>query len=133
MKVPFQFSALLFLLLSSSLTLSKPSPVTDVEESLQDSNGLPIRFLPVDPKDKVIRLSSDMNIAFHTATTCVQSMAWFGDISQITGRRYATIGVLIGHPGINTLVCGNVGVFYEDGNQWLGLNDEPLIVKFRKG
>ena len=30
------------------------------------------------------------------------------------------------------VVCGNVGVFYEDGKRWLGLSDEPLVVMFKK-
>ncbi|TMW84159.1 hypothetical protein EJD97_025698 [Solanum chilense] len=79
-----------------------------------------------------------------------------------TGRRYVMSGGMIGRPGIETtsnwfkierygnnesykivfcprvcssnckIVCGNVGVFNENGKKWLGLIDETLVVRFKK-
>ncbi|KAK1390119.1 Alpha-amylase/subtilisin inhibitor [Heracleum sosnowskyi] len=138
-------------------------PFTVMQESHEQSNGLPVRFLPVNYKmDANISLSSDINIVFHAATICVQSTGWkVAGVDEITGRRYVKSGGLTGHPGVNTvsnwfkveknengdgykivfcpsvcsfckLVCGNVGVFDENGKKWLGLSDgDPLIVTFR--
>lgn len=138
-------------------------PFNVMQESHEQSNGLPVRFLPVNYKtNATISLSSDMNIVFHAATICVQSTGWkVGGVDEITGRRYIKSGGLTGHPGVNTvsnwfkvekiengdgykivfcpsvcsfckLVCGNVGVFDENGKKWLGLSDgDPHIITFR--
>lgn len=138
-------------------------PFNVMQKSHEQSNGLPVRFLPVNYKMNAnISLSSDMNIVFHAATICVQSTGWkVGGVDEITGRRYVKSGGLTGHPGVNTvsnwfkveknengdgykivfcpsvctfckLVCGNVGVFDENGKKWLGLSDgDPLTVTFR--
>ncbi|KAH0681820.1 hypothetical protein KY289_019572 [Solanum tuberosum] len=85
-----------------------------------------------------------------------------GGADERTGRRYVMSGGMTGRPGIDTIsnwfkierygnnesykivfcprvcssnckvVCGNVGVFNENGKKWLGLNDEPLVVRFKK-
>lgn len=118
--------------------------------------------MPIDNNQQVINLSSDINIVFFAATICVQSTAWkVGGADERTGRRYVMSGGITGRPGSETIsnwfkiekygnesykivfcpgvcsscskvVCGNVGVFNEDGKKWLGLNDEPLVVKFKK-
>lgn len=145
----------------------RPCPFYVMQENLESSNGLPTRFMPVDNKQNVINLSTDLNIVFLTATICVQSTAWkLGGADEITGRRYVMSGGMTGRPGLETVsnwfrieriangssinngyykivfcpgvcnnckvVCGNVGVFNENGKRWLGLNDEPLVVRFKK-
>ncbi|CAL5428004.1 unnamed protein product [Camellia sinensis] len=138
-------------------------PYYVMQESFESSNGLPLRFLTVDNnKTKSITLSTDVNIAFFAATTCVQSTVWrVGGVSEVTGRRYVRSGGVAGRPGGETVnnwfriekdgsgngykivfcpsvcgsckvVCGDVAVFYEDGKRWLGLSDEPLLVMFKK-
>ncbi|MCD7466577.1 hypothetical protein HAX54_003412 [Datura stramonium] len=134
---------------------NRPCPFYVTQENVESSNGLPTRFMPIDnyyKQQQVINLSTDLNIVFFTATICVQSTAWkVGGADEITGRRY----VMTGRPGIETIsnwfrierygngssykivfcskvVCGNVGVFNENGKRWLGLNDEPLVVRFKK-
>ncbi|XP_059309779.1 kunitz trypsin inhibitor 5-like [Lycium ferocissimum] len=149
---------------------NRPCPFYVLQENLESSNGLPARFMPVDNKQQVINLSTDLNIVFFAATICVQSTAWkVGGADEITGRRYVMSGGMTGRPGLETLsnwfkierygngsynntnnnrnykivfcpgvcsnckvVCGNVGVFNENGKRWLGLNDEPLVVRFKK-
>ncbi|KAK6922954.1 LOW QUALITY PROTEIN: Proteinase inhibitor I3, Kunitz legume [Dillenia turbinata] len=39
-------------------------------------NGLPLKFLLPENKRKATSLSSDVNIGFHAATTCIQSTGW---------------------------------------------------------
>lgn len=138
-------------------------PYYVMQESHAQSNGHPVRLLPVNKLDTNISLSSDMNIVFHAATTCVQATGWkMGGVDAITGQRYVKSGALTGRPGASTLsnwfkveknengdgykiifcpsvcsfckvVCGNVGVFDENGKKWLGLSDGyPLILKFKK-
>ncbi|KAL1806925.1 hypothetical protein ACET3Z_029993 [Daucus carota] len=134
-----------------------------MQEGHAQSNGHPVRLLPVDKLDRNISLSSDVNIVFHAATICVQATGWkMGGVDVITGRRYLKTGALIGRPGASTVsnwfkveknnhgdgykivfcpsvcslckvVCGNVGVFVENGKKWLGLSDGlPLIVNFKE-
>ncbi|KAK4371259.1 hypothetical protein RND71_010734 [Anisodus tanguticus] len=147
---------------------NRPCPFYVTQENLESSNGLPARFMPVDNKQQVIKLSTDVNIVFFAATICVQSTAWkVGGTDEITGRRYVMSGGMTGRPGLETIsnwfrierygngsginnnvfykivfcpgvcsnckvVCANVGVFNENGKRWLGLNDEPLAVRFKK-
>ncbi|KAK1380652.1 Alpha-amylasesubtilisin inhibitor [Heracleum sosnowskyi] len=133
-----------------------------MQESHAQSNGHPVRLLPVNKVDGKISLSSDVNIVFHAATTCVQATGWkMGGVDAITGRRYVKSGALTGRPGASTVsnwfkvenehgdgykivfcpsvcsfckvVCGDVGVFDENGKKWLGLSDGyPHIVNFKK-
>ncbi|CAK9149934.1 unnamed protein product [Ilex paraguariensis] len=137
-------------------------PFYVMQENLEPSNGLPLRFLTMENKQQFISLSTDLNIVFYAATICVQSTAWrLGGIDEVTGRRYVMSGAVTGHPGIDTVrnwfklekygggngymivfcpnvcsfckvVCGNVGVFSENGKRWLALSDQPLIVGFKK-
>ncbi|CAI9096807.1 OLC1v1033028C1 [Oldenlandia corymbosa var. corymbosa] len=136
-----------------------------MQENLEDSNGLPLKFFPADTKQQIISLSSDVNIAFNAATICVQSTVWRiggggnnGDNNG--GRRYVISTGVAGHPGADTLnnwfrfekigigykivfcpsvcntckfVCGDVGVFSENGKRWLGLTDDgPFVFVFKK-
>lgn len=140
---------------------NRPCPFYVIQKNLESSNGLPTRFLPIDNNQQVINLSTDLNIVFFAATICVQSTAWkVGGADERTGRKYVMSGGITGRPGIETIsnwfkierygnesykivfcpgvcsnckvVCGNVGVFNENGKKWLGLNDEPLVVRFKK-
>lgn len=124
-----------------------------MQEIHAQSNGHPVRLLPVNKLDVNISLSSDVNIVFHAATTCVQATGWrMGGVDAITGRRYVKSGALPGRPGASTVsnwfkveknehgdgykivfcpsvcsfckvVCGDIGAFDENGKKWLGLSD----------
>ncbi|KAF8389573.1 hypothetical protein HHK36_024089 [Tetracentron sinense] len=111
--------------------------------------------------DGVIRESSDLNIVFLWDTSCQNSTTvWsLGTFDEITRWQYIVTGGVIGNPGPSTVnnwfkieryledyklvfcpevccsckvTCGDVGVFYEDRTQWLGLSDVPLPVMFEK-
>lgn len=107
-------------------------------------------------------MSTDMNIMFSsTGTTCERSMIWrISELDSATGRWYVTVGSVAGSPGPSTwrnwfkierygldyklvfcpsvctnckgILCGDVGVFEEDGCRWLGLSDVPFPVMFEK-
>lgn len=135
-------------------------PFNVAQENLGVFNGLPLTFFPVNTSDEAIQASTDMNVAFSAVTICVQSTVWrLGGADSATGQRYVTTGGVVGNPGLSTLnnwfkiekvmddyklvfcpsvcsfckvICGDVGVFFEDGNRWLGLNDVPFLVMFKK-
>ncbi|KAF8389568.1 hypothetical protein HHK36_024084 [Tetracentron sinense] len=137
-------------------------PLYVVQERDEYSIGLPLMFLPVNnSSDGVIRESSDLNIVFLWDTSCQNSTTvWsLGTFDEITRWQYIVTGGVIGNPGPSTVnnwfkieryledyklvfcpevccsckvTCGDVGVFYEDRTQWLGLSDVPLPVMFEK-
>ncbi|KAJ6792066.1 putative alpha-amylase/subtilisin inhibitor [Iris pallida] len=152
------------------LTLSQRNntcPFYVTQESDETSSGLPLIFSPVYPRDKLVPLSTDLNVEFSAATICVQSTVWELDIDVATGRSYVTTGGVKGNPGPDTVsnwfkierydsdsdsgngkyyklvfcpgvcsicrvLCGDVGIFVEQGRRWLGLSDMPFPVMFKR-
>ncbi|XP_057751938.1 miraculin-like [Arachis stenosperma] len=123
--------------------------------------AMPLKFAPSDSKDGVIRVSTDLNIKFSAATTCVQSTVW--KLDQFDGSRglyFVTTGGVEGNPGRETVsnwfeiqkygsnykllfcpkvckyckvMCRDLGIFVDgDGNRHLALSDMPFGVRFRK-
>ncbi|KAK9117827.1 hypothetical protein Scep_015920 [Stephania cephalantha] len=139
---------------------NKTCPFNVGQDRFEVSRGLPLKFIPADPKQKFVQESTDMNAVFSAATVCVQSTAWrLGNVDDKTGRRYVMSGGVTGNPGVGTLsnwfkveryredyklvfcptvckfckvICGDLGVFVENGERWLGLSDVPLAVMFKK-
>ncbi|PIA35406.1 hypothetical protein AQUCO_03500053v1 [Aquilegia coerulea] len=142
---------------------NKSCPYYVAQENSELSNGLPLKFLPVnytETKEKFVQESTDMNFVFSAATICVQSTVWrLGAPDGVTNQRYVSTGGRIGSPGLRTVsnwfkieryrndyklvfcpmvcnfckvLCGDVGVFLEDGKRWLGFSTEPLLVMFKK-
>ncbi|KAI3929124.1 hypothetical protein MKW92_045684 [Papaver armeniacum] len=135
-------------------------PFFVLQENFEVSKGIPLRFLHADRNLKAVNISVDVNVVFSTATTCVQSTTWrLGEIDDLTGKRYVKTGGVVGNPGLGTVnnwfkiekhggdyklvycpsvcklckvVCGDLGVLYEDGSRWLGLSDVPLAITFKK-
>ncbi|KAF6153364.1 hypothetical protein GIB67_003554 [Kingdonia uniflora] len=135
-------------------------PFYVAQEGSEVLRGLPVKFLATSTKEKFVQESADVNIVFSGATICVQSTAWrLGGVDKITGRRYVQSGGVVGNPGKGTVsnwfkiekynsdyklvfcpsvcnfckvICGDLGVFIEDGKRWLGLSDVPLSVFFKK-
>ncbi|KAG1355197.1 miraculin [Cocos nucifera] len=148
---------------AGGLTLASrnhPCPLDVTLEVSPTSNGLPLTFLPADSDEDTINTSTDLNIVFSAVTICVQSTVWKLDFDDTTRRYYVTTGGVTGNPGRETLdnwfkiesdrgayklvfcptvcdtckpVCGDLGVFREDGRLWLGINfDAALPVVFRR-
>ncbi|KAI3902050.1 hypothetical protein MKW98_013724 [Papaver atlanticum] len=135
-------------------------PFFVLQENFEVSNGIPLRFFHADRNLKAVNISVDVNVVFSTVTTCVQSTAWrLGELDDLTGKRYVKTGGIVGNPGLWTVnnwfkiekhggdyklvycpsvckfckvVCGDLGVLYEDGSIWLALSDVPLAITFKK-
>ena len=79
-------------------------PLYVSQQNQEVSNGLPLKFLPVNPKHKTISVSSDLNMVFDAASICVQSNVWsLIKDDQGSERRYVGAGGQVGNPGIGTL------------------------------
>ena len=79
-------------------------PLYAGQDADKDSNGLPVKFFPVDPKQNLISLASDLNIEFDAATVCITSTVWTLTFEEeVTGRRLVGSGGTIGNPGRETL------------------------------
>ncbi|KAK9115511.1 hypothetical protein Sjap_014458 [Stephania japonica] len=129
---------------------NKTCPSYAGQDRLEISRGLPLKFIPADTKQKFVQESTDMNVVFSAATICMQSTEWrLGNVVDNTGRQYVMSGGVTGNPGVGTVqsgelvfcptvckfckvICGDLGVFVENGERWLGLSDVPLAVMFKK-
>ncbi|KAJ0967817.1 hypothetical protein J5N97_024734 [Dioscorea zingiberensis] len=124
-------------------------------------NGLPVTFSTVNPNATTVPLSGDTNIIFSGATTCNLSTVWTLTTDETTGKRFVTIGGVIGNPGRETLsnwfnihehmnglyklvycptvcntcrpACGHLGIIKEDDEErWLAVTEEPFTCQFKK-
>lgn len=82
---------------------TEPCPLFVAQENHEISNGLPLKFYPVNPKDKKVSLSFDLNIVFDASTICVQSTGWKLSIDEVSGRAYVGTGGMIGNPGLESV------------------------------
>ncbi|KAI3713353.1 hypothetical protein L1987_71930 [Smallanthus sonchifolius] len=121
-------------------------------------NGLPLTFTPVNPKKRVIRLSTDVNIRFSGPNSCNESNIWKLKYDEAMKQYFVTVGGVEGNPGRVTLdnwfkiekvddgyklifcptvcnyckvLCRDVGIFIDDnGIRRLALSDVPFPVIF---
>ncbi|XP_020213714.1 miraculin [Cajanus cajan] len=69
-------------------------------------HGLPLRFIPINPKKGVIRVSTNLNIImFPPNVSCPHhSTVWKIDISNVSkGQWFVTTGGVVGKPGRETI------------------------------
>ena len=123
--------------------------------------AMPLKFTPFDQKEGVVRVSTDLNIKFSAATTCVQSTVW--KLDQFDGSRgqwFVTTGGVEGNPSRETVsnwieiekygsnyklvfcpkvckfckvLCKDLGIYVDgDGNRILAVSDVPYGVRFQK-
>ncbi|PON57758.1 Proteinase inhibitor I3, Kunitz legume [Parasponia andersonii] len=79
--------------LTLAATRNKSCPLDVVQEQFEVSSGLPLTFFPVNPRESVVRLSTDLNIKFSAATICVQSTVWKLDsFNELLGQWFVTTG-----------------------------------------
>ncbi|KAL8543448.1 hypothetical protein ACS0TY_004113 [Phlomoides rotata] len=137
-----------------------PCPPNVVQENDASSKGLSLEIFPVDKKQPRISTQSDLNFVLIGATTCVQSTVWkLGIPDPFTRQRYVRSGGVLGRPGAETVGnwfkmersgegykivycpsvcssckvdCGEVGLFVENGQRWLGIGGQPLVFGFKK-
>nr|CAN65022.1 hypothetical protein VITISV_027379 [Vitis vinifera] len=145
--------------LTLASTGNESCPLDVVQEQQEVSNGLPLTFTPVNPKKGVIRVSTDHNIKFSASTICVQSTLWKLEYDESSGQWFVTTGGVEGNPGRETLdnwfkiekyeddyklvfcptvcdfckpVCGDIGIYIQNGYRRLALSDVPFKVMFKK-
>ncbi|KAK7380144.1 hypothetical protein VNO78_32593 [Psophocarpus tetragonolobus] len=68
-------------------------------------HGLLLRFIPINSKKGVIRVSTDLNIMFPPNVTCPHhSTVWRVDNSHVSkGNWFVTTGGVVGNPGRETI------------------------------
>jgi len=87
------------------LKIGKACPLNVVVVDRYDS--LPLRFIPVNPKKGVIRISTDLNIMFLPNVTCSHhSTVWKLDKTEVSKGRlvsFVSTGGVKGNPGRETI------------------------------
>ncbi|MCL7024533.1 hypothetical protein MKW94_004043 [Papaver nudicaule] len=79
-------------------------PLEVVQAQREISNGLPLTFSSVDPKEKVIRVSTDLNIKFSASSICVQSMVWkLANVDEKVSKSFIETNGIAGNPGRTTV------------------------------
>ena len=102
--------------LTLASTGNENCPLDVVQEQHEVSNGLPLMFMPVNPKKSMIRVSTDHNIEFFAATICVQSTVWKLEYDESSGQWFFTTGWVEGNLGRGTLSNQFKIEKYEDDN-----------------
>ncbi|KAJ4828762.1 hypothetical protein Tsubulata_035418 [Turnera subulata] len=136
-------------------------PLDVVQDRYEVSKGLPLTFTPVNPKKGVIRVSTDLNIKFSAASTCVQSTVWkLDNYDEWRKQWFVTTSGVQGNPGPKTVSnwfkiekngddynlrfcptvcnyckvqCRDIGIYIDEaGVRRLALSDVPFKVMFQK-
>nr|KAJ0221691.1 hypothetical protein LSAT_V11C200091470 [Lactuca sativa] len=117
-------------------TRNESCPLDVVQANQEVNNGLPLTFTPVNPKKGVIRESTDLNIIFLAASTCIQSNVWM--LEEYDGQliKYEDHYKLMFCPTVCDIckpVCGNIGVVIaKNGSRRLAISEVPLKIMFKK-
>ncbi|CAA6666613.1 unnamed protein product [Spirodela intermedia] len=130
--------------------------------SSETDPGVALIFFPLEQSSDALSEASDTNIAFSSSPLCAQSMVWKlqGGVSEGASRVYVGLDGTLGNPGVATVsnwfnvrkaeeggynlvfcpgvcevcrvICGDLGLFVEDGKTWLGLRGSSFSVVFKK-
>ncbi|KAI3693565.1 hypothetical protein L1987_76512 [Smallanthus sonchifolius] len=74
-----------------------------VAQSRGIEKGLSLTFTPVNPKEGVIRVSTDVNIKFSGSTRCHESNVWRLKYNEVIKQYAVMVGGVEGNPGPETL------------------------------
>ncbi|KAI5591139.1 hypothetical protein BDE02_04G058400 [Populus trichocarpa] len=140
----------------------KSCPVDVMLEDYEDSDGLPLQFIPANRKKGVIRLSTDLNIKFPGPASCAATAVWKVEkYDELTSQMFISTSGVEGNPGPETVdnwfkiekygndyklvfcptvcndhckvLCKDIGIYVDkEGFKRLALSDVPLKVKFKK-
>lgn len=88
-----------------AITGHKSCPVDVMLDSYEDSDGLPLQFIPANRKKGVIRLSTDLNVKFPGPASCAPTAVWkVEDDDELTGgQMFISTSGVEGNPGPETL------------------------------
>ncbi|KAL2539682.1 Kunitz family trypsin and protease inhibitor protein [Abeliophyllum distichum] len=140
-------------------SINKTCPLDVVQDQIEVENGLPLTFTPVNAKNSIIRVSTDLNIKFSAGSICVQSTLWkLDNYDESTQKYFVTTGGVEGNPGPETIsnwfkiekyerdykivfcptvcdyckvICKDVGIFIQGGYRRLALTTAADDVPFR--
>ncbi|XP_074276433.1 miraculin-like [Silene latifolia] len=82
---------------------TSPCPLYVTQHNVEIYPGLPVWFLPTNPKDTQITASTDYNILFNVVNPCLESAVWQLVQEAGTRKRYVATGGDIGNPGNKTV------------------------------
>ncbi|KAJ6402282.1 hypothetical protein OIU84_014383 [Salix udensis] len=112
------------------------APETD---DYEQSDGLPLKFIPANSKKGVVRLSTDLNIKFSGPASCSPSAVWkVENYDDLTGQMFISTSGVEGNPGPETLdnwfkIERDIGIYVDsEGFRRLALSDVPFKVMFKK-
>ncbi|KAJ6861807.1 hypothetical protein NC651_037768 [Populus alba x Populus x berolinensis] len=89
--------------LKMASTVRRTCPLDVVQDRYEASNGLPLKFTPVNTKKGVVRVHTDLNIRFSAASICHQSTAWkLDNYDEWTKQWFVTTNGVEGNPGPET-------------------------------
>ncbi|KAL6319771.1 hypothetical protein AAG906_036829 [Vitis piasezkii] len=121
-----------------------PDPLLDTDGKSSIRNSKRYQTVSIDvyagePQKGVIRVSTDHNIKFSASTTCVQSTLWKLEYDESSGQRfiekYEDDYKLVFCPTVCDFckpVCGDIGIYIQNGYRRLALSDVPFKVMFKK-
>ncbi|KAJ6421296.1 hypothetical protein OIU84_028631 [Salix udensis] len=147
--------------LKMATTGRKTCPLDVVQDRYEASNGLPLKFTPVNSKKGVIRVHTDLNIKFSAASICHQSTVWKLDSYDEWAKQwFVTTNGVEGNPGPETtsnwfkiekfqnnyklvfcptvcrhckVMCKDVGIYTDaKGARRLALSNVPFKVMFKR-
>ncbi|KNA03166.1 hypothetical protein SOVF_211800 [Spinacia oleracea] len=81
-------------------------PLNAAQDSREVEDGIPLELYPVNPNDRTVYVSTDLNLVFDAVPLCVPSgpsFIWQLTFDEATGRRYVGFGGQTGNPGIETV------------------------------
>lgn len=139
----------------------KSCPVDVLQDDYEQSDGLPLKFIPANSKKGVVRLSTDLNIKFSGPASCSPSAVWkVENYDDLTGQMFISTSGVEGNPGPETLdnwfkierygngyklvfcptvcddcevLCRDIGIYVDsEGFRRLALSDVPFKVMFKK-
>ncbi|MFS7941646.1 putative proteinase inhibitor I3, Kunitz legume, kunitz inhibitor STI-like superfamily [Helianthus anomalus] len=104
--------------------LTKHCPAV-VGQLLGKQKGQWLTFIPANPKERVIRLSTDVNIKFPGSNSCNESNVWQLKYNKALEQYAVMVEVYC------KVTCKDVGIVEDkDGWQHLALSNDPLSVTF---
>ena len=147
--------------LKMASTVRRTCPLDVVQDRYEASNGLPLKFTPVNTKKGVVRVHTDLNIRFSAGSICHQSTAWkLDNYDEWTKQWFVTTDGVEGNPGPETtnnwfkiekfedkyklvfcptvcqhckVMCKDIGIYVDaKGVRRLALTNVPLKVMFKK-
>ncbi|KAK9145396.1 hypothetical protein Sjap_005299 [Stephania japonica] len=137
-------------------------PLHVVNRKIDGWDGVPVQFLPVNPKKGMVRVSTDLNVKSDTDTSCDPMVVWkISSFGHNVNHYFVTTGGSEGNPSCGTLdnwfkiekyeddyklmycpsvcksrkkiICQNIGIeVNDDGEGLLALSSKPFKVKFKK-